>query len=271
VKRRPTREERKRRRDIAGYIIVLVCFLIIGGAVALYFHTKKTEVAIDLQTLCPLDGPEGLTVVLIDRTDPFTTIEREDLRQQLTRLRDTLPLHSAIEVYSIGPVGEELLRSEGMRLCNAGRAEDVDALTANPRLTEKRWKERFAAPLDKLFDKMVSSNTSERSPILESIQSISISAFGNLSATTKYRKLVIASDMLQNTEVLSQYKEVAPFSQIRDSDIYRRIRTDLTGVDVEILYIRRDSTIQGRKHIDFWQDYFADSGARLIHVTTIQG
>lgn len=271
MKRRLTRTAKRQRDDLMGTIILIVVALVIVGLGAVYFRAKSMQVTLDAQTLCPADGPEGLTIVLVDRTDVLTTVQREDLRQRLMHIKDTLPKDTAIEVYSVGSVEGDLIRPEGKRLCNAGRKQDVDAMFGNPRLTEKRWQERFSAPLDKLFEKLVSSGTSERSPIMESIQSISVGAFGTLSPRAKHRKLVIASDMLQNTEALSQYKELAPFTDFRQTDPYRRLRTDLRGVEVEILYFGRRSDLQGRKHIEFWQDYFADSGATLVHVTNIQG
>lgn len=270
--RKSARASRKRRDDLLGLVILGSVFIVFAIGYGMYSKAKKAQVPLDSVTLCPLDGPSGVTVLLIDRTDPLGPVQTADLRQHLLRIRDGLPLYEGIEIYSIGPVVNEVLSEEGPMLCNSGRAEDVDSLTANPRLTEKRWKERFAEPLQKVFDKLLEAGHDERSPIMESIQSVSVTAFGSLSPKAKHRRLIIASDMLQNTEALDQYKgDIIPFSQFKTTAEYKRLRTDLQGVEVEILYFERNVSPQGRKHIEFWQEYFADSGAKLVRVTRIQG
>ena len=271
MNRNRSRHERKRRQDLIGSFIIVVSFLIAVGLIYAYVRTNESEKKIDEQTLCPVDGAEGLTVVLIDRTDPLSAVQREDLLRHLDQLKASLPIRTAVEVYSIGADQGDLLKPEGHRLCNAGRAADVDALTRNPRLTEKRWRERYSRPLDELFERMTQSATSPRSPIMEAIQSVAVTAFGRLPERASYRRLVIASDMLQNSDVLSQYGKVIAFDQFKQLSPYRRVRTDLKGIEVEIWYIGGRSPQQGKQHIEFWQQYFADNGGSLVRVSSIQG
>lgn len=271
MKRNVKRHERKRRHDLIGSFIIVACFLVAIALIFVYVRTNATERKIDEQTLCPVDGADGLTVVLIDRTDPLSAIQREDLMRHLDQLKAALPIRTAIEVYSIGADQGDLLKPEGHRLCNAGRATDVDALTGNPRLTEKRWRERFSRPLDDLFERMTQSATSPRSPIMEAIQSVAVTAFGRLPERASYRRLVIVSDMLQNSDLLSQYGKLIAFDQFKQQNQYQRLRTDLKGVEVELWYIGGRSPLQGRQHIEFWQQYFANTGATLVRVSAIQG
>ena len=256
---------------MVGTIIIIAGLFVTASLIYAYVHVNATTRTIDEQTLCPLDGPDGLTVVMIDRTDPLSVIQQKDLERHLAQLKTSLPKRTAVEVYSIGAEQKELLTPEGSRLCNPGRSTDFSGISGNPRLAEKRWSERFSQPLDALFRRMVQSGNFPRSPIMEAIQSVGITAFGQLPERSSYRRLVIASDMLQNSPVLSQYREVLSFMQFKTRDSYRRVRTELRDVEVELWYIGGRSPRQGRRHVEFWQQFFADAGAKLVRVSMIQG
>ncbi|HEY9788371.1 MAG TPA: hypothetical protein V6D17_23480 [Candidatus Obscuribacterales bacterium] len=210
-------------------------------------------------------------MLLVDKTDPLTTIQREALRQELRKIKEDIPIHTGIEVYSVAPVQTHLLTPEAPMVCNPGTGAAVSAWTGNPRLVNKLWDERYSRPLEHLFDQMLSFGTAPVSPIFESIQSVAVGAFGPLRPAAEYRRLIIISDLLHNTPQFSQYGGPGSFDDFRRTDYYRRVRPDLRGVQVEIIYLRREGTEQGRSHIEFWQDYFRDSGASVIHVTALQG
>ena len=81
--------------------------------------------------------------------------------------------------------------------------------------------------------------------------------------------------MLQNTKELSHYNGELDFVRLKERPYYRQVRTNLQDIEITILYIRRDThrnnNIQGRKHIEFWQEYFADQDAILVRVVPIEG
>jgi hypothetical protein len=83
----------------------------------------------------------------------------------------------------------------------------------------------------------------------------------------------VVSDMLEHGPEYSQYRGPLDFEALRSAPYYRRVRTDLQDVEVEIFYIRRNGAegIQGARHVEFWQDFFIDQGATLIRVVSIQG
>ena len=269
---RSVKQKRKWAEDRLGIaLIVLVVLAFVGGGVG-YFYLQKTWVALDEMTLCPKEGARALTVVLVDRTDPLTTVQREALRKRLEKVKDSVPRYGALKVYSVGPIGETLLHPV-VDLCNPGRGEDVDPAVGNPRLVERRWREKFSVPVDKLLDELVEKGEAETSPIMESIQSIAVSAFQEKAATEIPRRLIIASDMLQHTKEYSQYTDDMDFETFRNTPYYRRLRADLRGVDVEIVYIWRDTrrAAQGKAHILFWRDYFGDLGAVVSRVIALEG
>ena len=107
---------------------------------------------------------------------------------------------------------------------------------------------------------------------MEAIQSISVSSLHKFISTNKKVNLVIVSDMLQNSETLSHYKEHMNFKKFKKQD-FIKVSSSLNDVLVTILYLRRDGAekLQGRKHIVFWEQFFHDQGGILKRVVSIDG
>ena len=269
---RSVRKKRKRAEDRIGIaLIVLVVLAIVGGGAG-YFYLQQSRVALDDTTLCPKGGAQTLTVVLVDRTDPLTTIRQAALRRRLEEIKDSVAQYGALQIYSVEPIGETLLRPVA-DLCNPGRGADIDPYFGNPRLVEKRWQEGFAMPIERLLDDLMQVDEADSSPIMESIQSIAVSILRGNATTKIPKRLIIASDMLQHTVEFSQYKGGLDFQEFRKSDYYHRFRADLRGVEVEIIYVRRDTrrAVQGKAHILFWRDYIRDQGGAVTRVIPLEG
>lgn len=268
---RPLRRRRKAKQDLLGYALLVLALLIAVGLFAFSTVLRRNRPTLDQTTMCPDDGPRGLTVLLVDTTDSLTPVQNADLRNQLQRLKEAVPEYCAVDVYMVAAVERDLLRPIGGRICNPGNGSNASPFIRNPRLMRDRWAKRFSQPLDDLFTEMLNTPQAEQSPIFESIQSAAVTAFGRLSDGVKNRNLIIVSDMLHNTAEYSHYRAIPDFNDFRSTTYYRRVRPDLRGVDVELYYLRRDQTPQGKNHIEFWQQYFADSGAKLVHVIALQG
>jgi hypothetical protein len=176
----------------------------------------------------------------------------------------------AIEVYSIAPMAGSLLTPSSARVCSPPRPESD--LTANPTRARQLWRTRFSEPVQATFDALLQPHDEPSSPILESIQSVSVTAFDAVGAGIP-RHLVIASDMLQNTGEFSQYQDHRSFADLRSTSYYSRVRSSLPGVKVQILYVRRHQHVgaQGVSHIAFWEEYFNDCGATLDSVVSLPG
>ena len=260
-----SRTARKRRQDMLGIALLLVS--LIGAAALGLAYWLTTPEAVDPVTMCPVIGPEGLTVLLIDATDSLTALQSASLHNHFDRVVGSVPKRAAVEIFTVDHIGTDLLHRTGERLCNPGNKGSF--LTQNPRLIERRWHEAFWGPLQQWVEQAIGHPSAPESPILESLQSIAVTEFQALQFRGKPRTLVIASDMLQNTAGLSQYHNVEQFDHFLKTDYYKAVRTDWTGVNIEILYIARSGTPQGRQHVEFWQGYFAASGGTVVHVTSL--
>jgi len=264
------RARRRKRDDRLGLLILLASAglaALVGGT---YVLLSRRQPQLNPTTLCPVTGPHGLTVLLVDRTQPLSPIQQAALRQEFGRIKDGIAAETALEIYSIGPVAADVIRPDLPLLCSPRKGASVSEWTGNPRMAERQWHERFERPVAKLLRELAMSGSLEASPILESLQSVAVTALSSPPSTSD-RRLIVASDMLQNTAEFSQYRQAVSFSDLRTTQYYKRVRADLRGVDVEIIYIRRDGSFQDSDHIRFWQDYFADVGARLIHVKALSG
>ena len=222
---------------------------------------------------CPQSGPSSITVVLIDGTDTLSPVQQQSVRLELEELRANIPQYGLIEVYSIASTGEHLIAPE-FRKCNPmGPSGEQSEWTGNKRYAAKQWSLLFAEPLQAVFNRMVPGGEASASPIMESIQSVALTAFGKVTDTTIERSLIIVSDMLEHSEASSHYKGIPDFEAFRAEPAYARVRAELNGVMVTILYVRRDTgkNVQGAEHIAFWQKYLADQGAVLARVDRVEG
>jgi len=188
-KRRPARAIRKKRQDLLGYLIGVGCFLLLAALAAGIYQITRTHITVD-EHYCPETGPVNVTAVLVDRTDRLSSVQQASVRKHLEDLRTSIPTHGLLEVYSVGPTDERLLTAE-FRLCNPGRGKEVSEWIDNPARAERRWKEFFAGPLQDVFDRMVNSGEAARSPIMESIQSVALSAFAGQALQDTPKRLII--------------------------------------------------------------------------------
>jgi hypothetical protein len=263
---------RKRRKDIWGAVLLALSLLAVLVGVYFYYRLSSSVIAVDRQTLCPADGPRSLTVVLIDMTDPLSAIQMQDVSTRLDQIKNKVPRWGEIELFTVGPIGNGLHRPD-LTLCNPGNGSQVSSIYGNPGLAKKRWRTKFAHRIDQVLGKLLHGQPANTSPILESIQQVGVQSFGVGHAENIPKRLVIVSDMIQHTKEFSQYRGVKPFSDLRQSPYYLRVRTNLADVNVDILYLRRAQAagLQGTRHIEFWQRYFEDAGATVDKVVSIQG
>jgi len=264
--------KRKRRKDTIGYLLIVIVLIVVVIVAFGHHSLKDKHPKVDKETFCPDKIIAEITAVLIDRTDRFNVVQQASIRRRLDELREEIPVGGALAIYSVSPTEKELLRPE-FKMCNPGRGDKVNPLIGNPRIVERRWKKGFDEPLQRVFNDMLAPGAAEESPIMESIQSIAVSTFSGPRFKNLARQLVLVSDMLQHTKEVSHYSGDLDFAKLKESDYYRKVRANLKGVKIIIFYINRENSaeLQGRNHIEYWQKYFADQGAILTRVVSIEG
>jgi hypothetical protein len=262
---RAARESRTGLLKIAG-VIALVA--VVGGA---YFAVARGNQALDKETLCPAK-PSAVTVLLVDVTDPMTTAQKQDFRNQLNRLRNAVPRYGKLIVTKVDSSSAELLQPVIVR-CNPGTAADVSAWNGDPKTVQKAHDSGFIADLDEAFESLSRARPSDRSPIFESVQSVALTELASPEVSDLPRKLVLVSDLLQNTDAVSFYGGLPSPEALIGSAPFRRVRTDLGGVDVEIWMLERldAARTQPRTLIDLWDAAINAQGGSVVRAYNVSG
>lgn len=253
-------------------------WLKIGGVAALvaavgvaYFAVVRGNKALDDATLCP-STPSSITVLLVDVTDPMTTAQRQDFRNQLNRLKNAIPRYGKLVVTRVDSSSNELLQPVIVR-CNPGTAKDVNEWNGDPKGVQKSHDEDFIAPLDAAFARLTSASAADRSPIFESVQSVTLTELAGPDVSGLPRKLVLVSDLLQNTDAISFYRGLPSPDQLLKSGPFRRVRTDLSNMEVEIWMLERldANQTQPRALIDLWDAAIAAQGGAVVRAYNVSG
>jgi hypothetical protein len=176
------------------------------------------------------------------------------------------------ELLSIFVVGEDFKQTAEpvFERCNPGRGAGKSELTSNPERTERLFLENFANPIISVKDKLVTQVPATYSPIFEMIQIVSINGFRKASVNGS-KRLIVVSDMLQNTPEFSYYRGEIDFPVLREKPWFLRMRTDLSGVNVDLIYLMHTPHLQNRRNVKFWEDYFRDMKATVRSVQPLEG
>jgi hypothetical protein len=254
--------------------IVLAIGALLAGGTWLYVKSEQLRVAADAETLCRADGayPE-VTVVLLDLSSALSDVQKLDVKNELTRIRDNVPRFGRIEIFAVDDRAPRVLEPLLM-LCNPGRGDDMSEIYQNPQLARQRWERDFASTLTAEIEKLLDTPEAATSPIFEAIQAVALRTFDDpkLDAVPS-RRLVLVSDLMQNVPgSLSMYSSVPKFDDVARAPYWLDVKADLDGVDVTVLYLQRPSSQRlWQPQIEFWSRYFEAQGASLSRVLPLSG
>jgi hypothetical protein len=255
----------------AWLVIGLICVAVIGVAIVATISVRHAA-HVDSTTFCDTKGPSAVTVVLVDATDTITPVQRMAIANRLTRLSADMRANERLAIFEIVPGRNDLVPS--FSRCRPATAAETSQLTGNRRLAAERFDKAFKPAVDHTVESLLQRAPAEASPIMEGVQAASVAALQTSDlAPDAPRRLIVISDMLQNSPVASHYQGVPDFSKFRSSPAFAKVRSDLSGVDVVLLYLRRDNAenVQGLNHVDFWSRWFSDQGAEDFRAIPIEG
>jgi hypothetical protein len=222
-----------------------------------------TSVPYDQETLCPSEGNYAHTVVLIDKTDPLTKTQVGKLNRLIERTKSEMLLHEKLSIYVLDD-RDYSVPAPKFALCNPGTGGNASPIYQNPRLMQIKFEETFGEPLQNALDGIELGATRPVSPVMEMIASIA--DLKDFKLSDQRRRLIIFSDMLQNMQGYSHYRERPDFDTFQNTDYARAQLVKMQGVEVKIFYLKRDSASkrQTKPHKRFWEQYFDRMGAELI-------
>jgi hypothetical protein len=266
------RQEKEERNQLLLGIAIFLLLILVGTGGGYWWWINQTYLD---NRLCPKEGPIGHTVLLIDKTDPPSLIQKTALNQLLSEVaqRRTVNFKAPVgaekpvrvgELLSIFVVGEDykITPEPIFSRCNPGLGNDANVFLANPKKLEDIYRREFDDRLDEAKNQFFAVAPSKWSPIMEMIQLVAINGFKR-SATSGSRRLIIVSDMLHNTHQYTFFKQQQDLESFSKLPYFQQIRTDLPQVSVDIRYLMYSPTLQTNSLTYFWEAYFKAMGGSL--------
>ena len=256
-------KEKRKRDNIKFACIVAVLALIVPGFFALDFIGATRAAQYDADTFCRKDGDYPRTAILIDATDSLDESKIKAAGERINKLlKSELATGEWVGMYVLDE-SNLALPSPRAALCNPGGERQCNPLIENCQDAQLKFERDFLNPMKEAIDGLADSPPRPSSPILEMVRAVALAR--DFDSSQK-RKLIIVSDMLQNTRQYSHHRGRADFAEWEKSDAAREfLSLSLSGVDARILYVKRPqyAQLQTRGHVLFWEKYFAAVGAKI--------
>lgn len=264
ARRRRSRQKKQRTQAILNFALAGMAVAIIAFA----FFALQPE-PYDELTLCEIseDLPPH-TAVIIDKTDEYSEQQASLIAATIRRTRDRLEIGERLTLFELDQFGQFDPRGE-FSLCNPGRGDQVNALFRNPERIEERFNDKFDRPLETILEDLVEPKEAPNSPVLEALARLGqTDAF---SERAPQRRIVIISDMLQNSDVFTIYGGAGAMPEnmpraIEVADVtMRRFGDSLNGVDLEIRLIPRQRYVDLQRGAlkSYWTEVFQELGVAV--------
>ncbi|PTM38643.1 hypothetical protein [Bosea sp. 124] len=169
----------------------------------------------DAESLCLKTGAVGHTLVLVDKSDPWSEVQAGRLKRLVKRIGDELPADRMLSIYVFNDVFEPGFPPL-LSLCNPGRT--ASELIGNPRRDYVRWVEKFGRPLDDALAVLTQPAKGNLSPIVEAVGDVVSRPETRVREGEK--ALVLVSDMLQNS---NQFTVFGTNATARDPERLKRL------------------------------------------------
>lgn len=206
--------------------------LIIGGLAllsALVFVFRPAQ--LDPQTLCPVDRPiEGHTVVIVDRTDKWTGAMGAALRGIVESAQRTTQQY---QKFSIVALDAENSTHPLFSVCNPGQPSFWSDLYRGHRYTVRDFEQKFVGASDRVIESVSAPAEAPTSPIVEYVHRWL--GGDDFNASVRNRRLILISDMRQNTPLYSLYAH--PDGQGLDQVVRDQFGPGANGVTFDIYFI----------------------------------
>lgn len=186
-------------KNILGALLVCLALGLAAGGIYTANNLKRPK--IDPDTLCPLAGPTGTTIIIIDKTDPLTPAEQALARQIITHERNALTPGAKLAVSSLEQenAAADTALKPVIALCNPGA--NADPLFENARRVSARYEQAFLHPIDEAMRTFTGNGPAATSPIALAVAS----AIQSNGAPAGRNKLILISDLMEHTRQASAY------------------------------------------------------------------
>ncbi len=268
---RSRRSKRSRRRgggngEWGWYLAIAVCVAIAVG-VAIASSKLISSSQFDEATLCLVGNQHDTTLILLDVTDPVNSTQQARLEALINR---EIASSRVDTMLAVGIVSEDPENwGEMFAKCKPKSGAEANAIYENPQFVMERYQEEFIDKVDETLAAAFAGETEDQSPIMEALQAL-VADVPDFSNTNSDRKLIIVSDMIQNSETLSFYRG-QDWGYFVETGGDTRLARNLTGIDIEIIRITRATPNQPDTAIvdGFWTRYFDIQGSNAPVVRSL--
>ncbi|MGE0741292.1 MAG: hypothetical protein AB7O98_08105 [Hyphomonadaceae bacterium] len=211
---------------------------------------------LDPNTLCPTSRSlEAHTVVIVDRTDRWSPAVSDTLIEIVERAqRDT----QRYQKFSIVSLDADQSVRPLFSVCNPGAPSFWSDLYRGRRYTERDFEQRFVGAAERVIEQVREPSEASSSPIIEYVHRWL--GGDDFSAAIPERRLILISDMRQNSPLYSIYEaRGAGLSDV----VAREFGPAAEGVAVDVYFIAhgRDHQVSETDVRAAWDDAFNRVGA----------
>ncbi|MCY4431237.1 MAG: hypothetical protein OXC11_12700 [Rhodospirillales bacterium] len=256
-------------------LLFVACVVFVIAVMVGFVALRTDPIERDAETNCPLVGPTGVAAIYLDTTDQVGPVSRADILGRLDAVVQETEPDEMVVAYRTAPLRETGAPVTPLLIrCHPGDPETASKLTQNPRLIGKRLAEEFRKPLDEVFRETLEVSAAETSPLMENLQAISVMLLSRRQYEDLPKRLVVVSDLIQNSVNLALYDGVPDYMAFARTVPARALASDLDEVQVEVLLVQRErhENLGGSMElIEFWRRWFEDQGGTLDRITKISG
>lgn len=259
-----------RRKKIVATFLIILSILITLAVATLLFIQKENIQKIDKQTNCPIDGSPEYISIIFDKSDSFNSIQQKFLKRFFSNLKHNMKEGTYLSIYSVKENVSEIIEPSFV-ICSPRTGENANALYENPEKIKRKWKEKFEEPLSQQISSYMTPSEANSSPIMEMLQVVALSL--PLESDNRQKKIIVISDMLQNTKGWSHYRGQFNIEKLKKTSYYKKIMTNLKNTQVTILLVRRKKyeSLQTKKLAYFWDNYIKLMNGQMISIEQIDG
>lgn len=244
-------------------LLLVAAILLFVGFFSLDYFNKQEKSKIDTDTSCLIKS-KNVVAVLFDDTDPIDYTEQEETTNLLDTVADGLPRYAKISLYTVSSYNHKKIKPF-FEICNPGSEKEATSLTANTKLVRakhKKYKEILKNKIQALF----TESSKEKSPIMEMSKFVVVDAFKNMDRSAdQSMDLIVLSDFLQNSDDFSLFKngKSMNFQDYKKIFHWKKVKTDMKGINVTRVQFVRKSAKQNEKLEDFWLNFYKNQQAEI--------
>jgi hypothetical protein len=248
-------KRRFRRKGIASAVL-----LVLGATGLAWAMVATRPTPVDPATLCVRDAPPARhVVVLVDRSDAMTDLQKTALLGSLQTHQRSLRVGDRLTLYLLTP-------NDGIRpvhllfdRCRPKTRAESDERTESGRHNQALYEAQFQAPFKQALSELEDGEPATTSPLMEAVHEILRGPA--VSETAQERVLELWSDLLQNSALVNQFRPGYRIENLEGSEYLRT--SALAGVHVVVhQFANKYRSHQTSAHRTFWSAYFKRLGVQ---------